>query len=314
VYYQALGDYRRAIDCFGQTMVSLNEAPYHERFGEVFPPAVVSRAWLTVCHAELGMFVEGKALGEEGLRIAEVIEHSPSIVFVSWELGLLSLRQGDLPRAILLLERAAGICHAADLPLYGPRVMAALGEAYARSERVADALPLLTAAMEQTMAMDWRGFQVLCSLALGEAQLLAGRLEEAHALAERTLALAREHQERGHEAYALHLLGNIAARQEAPTVEQAAVYYQQALTLAEELGMHPLQAHCHRGLGTLSLQGGQRQQAHTTLTTAIILYHTMGMTFWLSQAETALAQVESYSAAPSKAPAGMSPRVRADAC
>jgi len=94
---------------------------------------------------------------------------------------------------------------------------------------------------------------VLCSLALGEAQLLAGRLGEAHALAERTLALAREHQECGHEAYALHLLSNIAAQRDAPTDEQVAVYYQQALAMAEELGMRPLQAHCHRGLGTLFL-------------------------------------------------------------
>ena len=213
-------------------------------------------------------------------------------MFVSWELGLLSLRQGDLPRAILLLERAAGICHEADLPVYGPRVIAALGEAYALSGHGADAMPLLTAAMEQTMAMGLRGFRVLCSLSLGKAQLLAGRLEEAYALAERALALAREHQERGHEAYALHLLGDIAARREATTGEQAAVHYQQALTLAEELGMRPLQAHCHLGLGTLSLNRGQRQQVHVALTTAIILYRTMGMTFWLSQAEAALARVE----------------------
>ena len=31
----------------------------------------------------------------------------------------------------------------------------------------------------------------LCGVSLGEAQVLAGRLEEAHALAERALALAR---------------------------------------------------------------------------------------------------------------------------
>jgi len=38
---------------------------------------------------------------------------------------------------------------------------------------------------------------------------------------------------------------------EPPDAEQAEIYYRQALTLAEELGMRPLQAHCHRGLGTL---------------------------------------------------------------
>ena len=122
--------------------------------------------------------------------------------------------------------------------------------------------------------------------------MLAGRLEEAHALAERALALAREHQERGHEAYALRLLGEIAAHRAPPDVDQAAAHYRQALALAEELGMRPLQAHCHHGLGTLYATVGQREQARAALTTAIEMYRAMDMTFWLPQAEAALAQVE----------------------
>ena len=169
---------------------------------------------------------------------------------------------------------------------------AALGAAYTLGGRVADAVPLLTQAMEQTIATEMVGFQALCGLPLGEAQMLAGRLEEAHTLAERTLALAREHQERGHEAYALRLLGEIAARREPPESDQAEAHYRQALALAEELGMRPLQAHCHLGLGTLYAAIGQREQARTALSTAIALYRDMDMTFWLPQAEAALGQVE----------------------
>ena len=134
-------------------------------------------------------------------------------------------------------------------------------------------------------------YQALCSLSLGEAQLLAGRLEEAQALAERALALARAHQERGNQAYALRLLGDIAARRDPPEVEQAEAHYHQALALAEELGMRPLQAHCHRGLGTLYATTGQREQARAALSTAIELYRAMDMTFWLPQTEAALAEV-----------------------
>ncbi|MBI3325503.1 MAG: hypothetical protein HYZ81_02205 [Nitrospinae bacterium] len=36
--YHALGDYRRAIECFGQTVASLDGAPRHERFGAVSCP------------------------------------------------------------------------------------------------------------------------------------------------------------------------------------------------------------------------------------------------------------------------------------
>ena len=125
--YQAQGDYRRAIDCFGQTVASLEGARRHERFGQVFLPAVFSRAALATCHAELGMFAEGRALGEEGLRIAEAVAHPASLMFASWGLGLLSLRQGDLPRALPRLERAVGICQDADLPVYLPQDGGGLG-------------------------------------------------------------------------------------------------------------------------------------------------------------------------------------------
>jgi tetratricopeptide (TPR) repeat protein len=133
--------------------------------------------------------------------------------------------------------------------------------------------------------------QALCFLSLGEAQVLGGCLEEAHALAERALALTRVHQERGHQAYALRLLGDIAARRESPESESAETHYRQALALADELGMRPLLAHCHLGLGTLYLKAGQQEQAHTELSTAIALYRAMDMTFWLPQAEAALAQM-----------------------
>jgi tetratricopeptide (TPR) repeat protein len=194
-----------------------------------------------------------------------------------------------------LLERAVGICQDADLPLYFLWMAPALGTAYALSGRVADAMPLLTQALEQTTAGGTVAFQALCSLTLGEAQVLAGHLEGAHVLAERALAHARAHQERGNEAYALRLFGEIAARrahQDPPEIEPAAHHYRQALTLAEELGMRPLVAHCHLGLGTLYAKSGQPKQARAELSTAMALYRSMDMTFWLPQAEMALAQVE----------------------
>ena len=289
--YEARGDYCRAIDCYRQTVVALEGARRHERFGQVFLPAVLSRARLAACHGELGSFAEGIALGNEGLRIAEAVNHPASLMVASWGVGLLFLRHGDLPRALSQLERAVGICHEVDLPVYFPWVAAALGAAYTLAGRIADAVPLLTQAMEQTTAMETVGFQTLCRLALGETQLLAGRLDEAHTMVERTLALARAHQERGLQAYALRLLGEIAAHRAPPEVEPAEDYYRQALALADELGMRPLQAHCHRGLGTLYAATGQREQARAELDTAMTLYRAMEMTFWLPQVEAALAQV-----------------------
>ena len=153
-------------------------------------------------------------------------------------------------------------------------------------------MPLLTQAMEQSIATALIAYQAPCGLSLGEAQLLAGRLEEAQALAEQALTLARAHQERGHQAYALRLLGEIAAHRTPLDADAAATYYHQALTLAEELGMRPLQAHCRRGLGALYARLGQWEQARTELVAARDLYQAMAMTFWLPQVEAVLAQAE----------------------
>src|SRR4029453_9383153 len=61
-------------------------------------------------------------------------------------------------------------------------------------------------------------------------------------------------------AWVHRLLGDLYAHGHPPVVEPAAASYQQALALAEELGMRPLQAHCHRSLGTLYAPIGQGEQ------------------------------------------------------
>jgi tetratricopeptide (TPR) repeat protein len=160
------------------------------------------------------------------------------------------------------------------------------------SGRIAQALPLLEQAVERAASMTLAWYQSLRVTWLGQAHLIAGRIEEASTLARHALDLSRTHKERGNQTYALRLLGDVAMHRAPPDVEQAAAHYHQALTLAEELGMRPLLAHCHLGLGTLYAKVGQRQQAHAELSAAIDLYRAMDMTFWLPQAEAALAKVE----------------------
>jgi tetratricopeptide (TPR) repeat protein len=120
---------------------------------------------------------------------------------------------------------------------------------------------------------------------LGEAYVLADRLEDALEVAGRALALARERGQCGYEAWALRLLGEITAHRDSP--EHADGCYRDALALAEELGMRPLVAHCHLGLGKLYRRLGKSQEAQEHLTTATTMYREMDMQFWLDQAETA---------------------------
>jgi tetratricopeptide (TPR) repeat protein len=153
-------------------------------------------------------------------------------------------------------------------------------------------VPLLEQAVAQAGAMHYLWDQALRVVWLGEAYLRAGRLDEAGTQAQQGLEFAQAHQERGHTAYALWLLGEVATQCASPKAAQAEAYYQQALALADELGMRPLVAHCHLGLGTVYAMIDQRKPAHTELSAAIDLYRAMEMTLWLPQAEAALAQVE----------------------
>jgi tetratricopeptide (TPR) repeat protein len=285
IAYQTQADYRRAIDCLSQTLTNVES---HERFGE-YILAVFTPAYLAACHAELGTFAEGRLFADEGLRIAEAADHPMSLTFALWGCGLLALRQGDLSRAVTLLERAVRLCQDMGRPASFPLMAAALGATYNLTGRSADVMLLLAPTLEQAPASEVVVNRATCSLTLGEAQMMAGRLEEAQVLTEGALSVARMYHERGNEAYALYLHGELAVRREHPDCALAADHYQRALVLAEELGMRPLQAHCHRGLGTLYRQTGRGAQARAALAIAITLYRAMDMTFWLPQAEAALA-------------------------
>jgi hypothetical protein len=116
--------------------------------------------------------------------------------------------------------------------------------------------------------------------------------EEVQALAERTPARAWTYQARRHETEARRFRGAIVASGEPSAWAHAATHDRQALVLAEELGMRPLQAHWHRGLGMLYATIGQREQARAALATPIATYQSMAMTFWLPETEAALAQVD----------------------
>jgi tetratricopeptide (TPR) repeat protein len=284
-----LGEYRQAMEYLQQALTALQGEPYSQSFGLANLPGIglgdrpgnrplITRSWMVRCLSELGVFADGAAYSTEALQLAEAGDRPYDYLSVYCGVGYLHVRQGTLHQAIPLLERGVALGREADIPLYYRFAAAYLALAYALAGRATDALPLLG-------QIEWN------PVVRGEAYLLAGEVEEADRLAQRGLATARERNKRGEEAWALRLLGEIAIHRNALDVAQAEAHYQQALALAEELGMRPLQAHCHRGLGTLYATLGQQEQARAELCTAIELYRAMDMTFWLPQTEAALAQV-----------------------
>jgi tetratricopeptide (TPR) repeat protein len=190
--------------------------------------------------------------------------------------------QGLGPVPVKGLAEPVEVCELVGVTALQRRLQAAV------ARRVAAGLALAEHGVEQEAARGIPRSLVPVVTLLSEAYLLAGRLEEARHRAEQALDLACQCQLRGQQAWALWLLGESTARQASPAVEPAAIHYRQAIALTKELGMRPLQAHCHRGLGTLYARTGQPQQARAALAAAIALYRDMAMTFWLPQAEETL--------------------------
>jgi tetratricopeptide (TPR) repeat protein len=207
-------------------------------------------------------------------------------------LGCLYLAQGDLEAAIRVFEEGLALCRATgQRASFGP-IAGGLGEAYAHTGRLAEGLALLEEARQDDLRTGALGDSYVTNLRqLSAVYLLAGRFDEAWQHACQALDLAQQQKARGNEARVLFQLGAVHAHASPPDVQQAEARYQEALMLAETLGMRPLQAHCHLGLGTLYAKIGRQQQARAALATAIGLYRAMEMTFWLPQAEAALAEV-----------------------
>jgi tetratricopeptide (TPR) repeat protein len=207
-------------------------------------------------------------------------------------LGCLYLAQGDLEAAIRVFEEGLALCRTSGNR--GPQwaIVGVLGEAYALMGRVAEGLALLEEARRDDLRTGRLGGSYVTHLRqLSAVSLLDGRFDESWQHACQALDLARQLKTRGEEVRALFQRGAVHAQASPPEAIQAETHYQHALALAEELGMRPLQAHCRLGLGTLYAKTGRQEQARAVLATAIELYRAMEMTFWLPQAEAALAQI-----------------------
>jgi predicted ATPase len=292
LYLWILSDYRQAVEAYRRNVEILHGALLRERFGTTNVQSVVARAQVARCLAELGVFAEGRAYAEDALRLAETVNHPYSFLCACDGVGYFFLRQGALSQAIRVFERALTLREAVNFPPIFRRCHVGLGAAYALSGRVSESLPLLERGLEQTPPRRTGTISSLFPVWLGEGYVLAGRLEEAMQQGQQALAVTRTQKQKGYQAYALRLLGDVVARRTPPAVEEAERQYREALALAEAIGMRPLQAHCHSGLGMLYAKLDQWQQARAALVTAVDLYTAMDMTLWLPEVKAALAQVE----------------------
>jgi class 3 adenylate cyclase/tetratricopeptide (TPR) repeat protein len=289
--YRARTDYARAVERLEATLGLLDGPLAHERFGQSTVPSVLTRVNLVNALVELGRFPEALRRSEEAIQISEALNHPASRLLAWWARGMPFLRQGHATEAVAALEQSVRIGHDAELPTFLHWSGPALATAYALAGRMSEAFTLLERVLEQDVAMNLLSQHTLTTVYMADAHMHAGHLQEAAHQAIRAEALARERNEQGYEAWACRLLGEIASRHEPPDLDGAAASYQRALGLAEELGMRPLAAHCHLGLGGLYRRAGQRALAQEQLTRAATMCRDMQMPRWLDHAEEELGKL-----------------------
>jgi hypothetical protein len=145
-----------------------------------------------------------------------------------------------------------------------------------------EGLRLLEDGVSLTEELGVRAYLALWTTNLGEGLAAAGQLERARSVSQRALELALRHKERGHQAGALRLMGELAGLASRPRSARRRPTMVVALTLAEELEMRPLRAGASRPGPLLRLAGDRDRRGSPA--TALRLLREMDMRFWLSRA------------------------------
>ena len=279
------GEFRAAMELSRRNVAILHGDLARERFGMALLPAVYSRTVLAWSLAELGHFEEAAEVGRESIQIAEMTDHPYSLVFACLGLGTAYLRRGECSEAIVHLERAIRTCRTGDVPVVFAIASAPLASAYCLAGRPEAALTLLKEAIDQAIAIgDPFGYWLRAG-GRAEAYVLVGRAVEALPLARRAVEITRAVKGRGQMVWATYLLGEVAAAQTPSLVEEAEAAYREALSMGEDMGMRPLMARCHLGLGSLYQRSGQGGRAGSELAEAREGFAALGMSSWLDRTE-----------------------------
>ncbi len=281
---QALGDHRGVIEGLERARGLLRGELVGNRLDRAFYPFVTIGRALSTSLSELGEFDRALKVAAEMMTFADTVRQPANLFFAAMALGTTLLARGALAEAIPPLERALEVAGQSRATLIYPIAASSVARAYTRADRMDRALELaLDATARAPRASPHMLGRVMFGLA--ETYLLAGRSQNAQVVARQTLEHARQRSERSTEAHTLWLLAEVAAASELLELAEIHARYCESLQLATELGMRPLVAHCHLGLGKLYRRTGKREQAQEHLAIATTMYREMGMTYWLEKVE-----------------------------
>jgi len=281
ISHETRGSYREAVRLL-RPLVMSGSGGISSAYGSVTAPAVFWTSHLARSLAELGDFSAARAAADDAMRIMAPLHHPFLSVHVSCSMATVALRQGRADEVIPLLEQLREINTVGSALVVFPIHEWFLAYAYAVVGH-SDALDLLRRTERLTDDARFTYYYPFWLTLLGEGYLLLGEVEEALARAGRALELSRKRGERGNEGWSLRLTGDALSALRPASEQEIADTYRCALAIAEELGMEPLRAHCHLGLGRLETRARRPAEAERHHDIARPLLKAMAMTRWLNQ-------------------------------
>jgi class 3 adenylate cyclase/tetratricopeptide (TPR) repeat protein len=282
--HEAPGDYLAAIPALFNIVEGADAELAKSRRGVTIPTYTAGCAWLAACFAELGDFPRARTWGEQAVEAARTSPHALGEAVALTLRSYAPLYRGDFTDALAWSEQAVALCDGKGL-LHGwrPAAYSAYGHALTGAGRPLEGLLYLERAVTLNEQTGIRTQHAHWCARWAEGLLAAGHVADAWRTADRALLTALAYHERANEARARYILAEASAAHHPADHDSALGRYAEAAGVAESLGMRPLVAHCHLGLGKLYRSTDKREQAHEHLTTATTMYREMGMTYWLEK-------------------------------
>jgi class 3 adenylate cyclase/tetratricopeptide (TPR) repeat protein len=290
--YDFAGEYREIAKAAPKVIRLLENRP--EKFDFFDTPVDLHPLLLALYgHAlsYLGEFDRGENECEKALSLAQEGDNPYSLGWVEFLYGCQFIPKGDGENAVKHLQnsiryfedlRAVAVLHVAwSLLAMGYNL---LGESDQASKYVQKVLEVQT-------NIKTPGFLSLGHLALSNAHLNSGNLNEAKIYAEQALDLGQTNHEKYCEGLGWIQLGRIIGKLEAARIDEAEEFIQNGLKILEALETTPAYATGCFSLCELYLNSGKIEKGLEVLRRCEEMFSRMGMDHWVAQARNVISRI-----------------------
>jgi tetratricopeptide (TPR) repeat protein len=275
--YHLIGDNRKALALLDQSIAETVERRARERFELAVIPAVGSRMWLVSILAECGEFRRALAHAERAVEIAREAQHPLSEVLGWLAVGHVHRRKGEVEDAVRALERGMALTERYSVPMWRLRLESSLGLAYAWQGELVRGFELTRSALAGAERMGLMVDRPMLHVHLGEALLLAGRVEEALAHAKQALDIALSHENKRDEPWARLLIARACSASDPRATDEPMAQLDAALKIALACEAMPMAAHCQAMLGVVHARRNSNAIASECTAAAAAAYARLDM-------------------------------------